>query len=464
MNRTSLFRTALTMMLVACLVVPPRSPLFACSFCESGGPTLSQEIARADVVVVVISRPADAAEKVPNPAEKHDGVPGDDDVRPREVRFQIVRFVKDMPGVQRGDEFPLTVTQPIDGTKRYLLFGFGKPPLIAWDSPKEVADAAVQYLVDSRWAAAEGSARLAFFLPHLSSPEKLVREDAYREFAKTPYKIVKELRGKLDREQLLSLVQNADVTSKLRRLYFTLLGMCGQADDAPLVYSLLERDERPFSESRDALIACYLSLAGAPGLTTIQTRYLTNTQANPRDTSAVLPALRFHMTEEQHLSRDQILTAAHQVLDRPELADHIIPDLIAWEDWTVADKLVKLFKTADQTTAGAIRHQVIHYLKARPYPDSPMLIEELRAVDADAVARAELIAPPVPEPEATAAASADKPVGQITEPVPNASPAGSLVKASYRAVNFFILSAILVAVAIALIAVWFLIRSPRRED
>ena len=32
------------------------------------------------------------------------------------------------------------------------------------------------------------------------------------------------------------------------------------------------------------------------------------------------------------------------MLDRPQLADLVIPDLARWEDWSVMDRLVELFK------------------------------------------------------------------------------------------------------------------------
>ena len=49
------------------------------------------------------------------------------------------------------------------------------------------------------------------------------------------------------------------------------------------------------------------------------------------------------------MPRKRILQGLHHVLERPELADLIIPDLARWEDWSQADRLAQLFKDGDKT-------------------------------------------------------------------------------------------------------------------
>ncbi len=85
----------------------------------------------------------------------------------------------------------------------------------------------------------------------------------------------------------------------------------------------------------DATIACYLTLSGAEGIKLVDSRYFIDKKVDKRHTMAAMKALQFHMTSEDVLPRQQVLDAADHLLDRPNIADLIIDNLIAWEDWTV---------------------------------------------------------------------------------------------------------------------------------
>ena len=84
---------------------------------------------------------------------------------------------------------------------------------------------------------------------------------------------------------------------------------------------------------------------------------------------------------------DRLKQGMRLMLDRPELADLVIPDLARWEDWTITDKLVDLFKNADEKTSW-VRVPVVQYLLANPDPKMEELISELEKIDGDAVRRA----------------------------------------------------------------------------
>jgi hypothetical protein len=54
----------------------------------------------------------------------------------------------------------------------------------------------------------------------------------------------------------------------------------------------------------------------------------------------------------------------------------LIPDLARWEDWTVIDRLVELFKTSNEESSW-VRVPVINYLRACPNPEAAAKIDEL---------------------------------------------------------------------------------------
>jgi hypothetical protein len=75
------------------------------------------------------------------------------------------------------------------------------------------------------------------------------------------------------------------------------------------------------------------------------------------------------------------------LLDRPEVADLVIADLARWKDWTVTDRLVEMFKNANEKTQW-VRVPIVHFLRVNPDPVAKAKIEELRAVDPQSVRRA----------------------------------------------------------------------------
>ena len=74
------------------------------------------------------------------------------------------------------------------------------------------------------------------------------------------------------------------------------------------------------------------------------------------------------------------------MLARPQLADLVIPDLARWEDWSVMQELVQLFKDADDKSSW-VRVPVVNFLRACPQPEAKEYIKELEKIDPAAVKR-----------------------------------------------------------------------------
>ena len=56
----------------------------------------------------------------------------------------------------------------------------------------------------------------------------------------------------------------------------------------------------------------------------------------------------------------ELLGAMRLLLDNPDFADQVVLDLSRWEDWSVLDRLVEMFKKSD--AKGYIRQPVVSYL------------------------------------------------------------------------------------------------------
>jgi hypothetical protein len=220
----------------------------------------------------------------------------------------------------------------------------------------------------------------------------MLARDAYDEFARSPYSTIKDLKKHLDHDRIVNWIKNSEIPVNRRRLYLVLLSVCGDERDVPMLERMLRSEDRQSRSGLDAMIGCYLTLTGAGGMPLIEDLFLKNQQAEYADTYAAIMALRFHGNETDVIPRARILEGLRYMLDRPQLADLVIPDLARWEDWSQIERLVRLFKEADDKSSW-VRVPVVNYLRACPKPEAKDYIKELEKIDPDAVKRANVFLP-----------------------------------------------------------------------
>jgi hypothetical protein len=275
--------------------------------------------------------------------------------------------------------------------KSFLIMGVD-PPKVMWSTPLMLSDRGKGYVPKLLALPAKGAERLSFFQDYLEDDDEMLARDAYDEFAKAPYAAVKSLRDQMKHGQLVSWIRNPDVPASRRRLYLTMLGVCGQPEDIAMLEDMLQSNDRKMKAGLDAMIGCYLTLRGPEGLPLVERLFLKDKKAEYADTYAAIMALRFHGSETDIIPRERILKALQLMLERPQLADLVIPDLARWEDWSVMGRLVKLFKEADDKSSW-VRVPVINYLRACPKPEAANYIVELEKIDPAAVKRANTFFP-----------------------------------------------------------------------
>jgi hypothetical protein len=261
-----------------------------------------------------------------------------------------------------------------------------------WSTPLQLTDRARQYIPELLALPKEGVPRLEFFQQHLEDDDEMLARDAYDEFAKAPYATVIALKAKMDHAKLLEWIQDGDIPASRRRLYLTMLGVCGSDEDLPMLETMLRSDDRKAKAGLDAMIGCYLTLKGADGMPLVEELFLKNEKSEYADTYAAIMALRFHGSETDAVPKKRILEGLRYMLDRPQLADLVIPDLARWEDWESMPRLVQLFKEADEKSSW-VRVPVINYLRACPDEAAAEHIKELEKIDPAAVKRANTFFP-----------------------------------------------------------------------
>ena len=356
-----------------CIFIGQQTIAMACPFCSAVALTLTEQIEQQEVAVV-----AKLIEK-PEPPET-------DTFDFPDGKFEIVGVLKGKKIVNTGMTFKTQVVGVYPVGQKFLIMGQGAPD-IAWTTPMKTTERVFEYLEKIRELPASGPERLAFFQQYFEDKEKILAFDAYDEFAAASYEDLLELRDQMQREQLLEFIKSPKTTINRRRLYFTLLGVCGKPEDIKMLEGLIRSDSRKQQAGLDALVGCYLTLAGKKGLALIEEKFLANEDADYVDLTNVMDALRFHATETDVISTDDIVPVVRTILDHPDHADIVIEDLARWGDWTVVDKLAKRFKELDEDDNWQ-RVPIAAYLLACPTHEATKHIKELEKIEPEAFAKA----------------------------------------------------------------------------
>jgi hypothetical protein len=361
----------------------------ACPFCGSVQSTMAQDVKAADAAVIakIIELPKSSAS---NNGELNVATPM--------AKFEVQEVLKGPADVRslKTVEAPFFDDKPLGG--EYMILGTEQSGL-AWAPPYALTARSRKYVSEIVKLPALGNERLTYFQNYFEDGEDLLKNDSYYEFALAPYAALQTMKPLMQHDKLAEWVQDPNVLVSHRRLYLTMLGVCGTAQDLPMLEKILHSDDPKFKTGLDATVACYLTIKGQDGLPLVENLFLNKKQEEFTDIFSVVMALRF-LGQEDHgpISRDRLVQSMRLVLDHPRLADQAIMDLARWKDWSVMDRLVKLFTSPDQETTTWVRIPVINYLRACPLPRAKAYIEQLRKIDPKSVEQSETLYAVGPDP------------------------------------------------------------------
>lgn len=366
----------------------------ACPFCTAVAQTFTEEIATSDVAIVARLLKAPVA---PDAVDNQTELP--------KATFEVIDILRGEEHMSKVVEVETIYFGKAKVGTMFMVIGVD-PPTLRWSTPLQLTRAGRQYLKNVMKLSPDYKAtdkayaeRLIFFHEYLEHADDMLARDAYDEFARAPYGAVRGIKDRLDHDRLVGWLQDTSIAPNRRRLYFTLLGIAGTENDIELLERMLQSEDRKQRAGLDALIGCYITLKGKDALPLIEDLFLKNEACEYADTYAAIMALRFHGTEGGIVTRQEVLASLRCMLERPKVADLIIPDLARWEDWESMPRLVRLFKEADDKSSW-VRVPVINYLRACPLPKAKEYIAELEKIDPVAVKRARTyFSPPTPDDE-----------------------------------------------------------------
>ena len=340
-----LLRFALPVALIAAFFVA--SPLLACPFCSAPSLTLSEQLAQADAAVLV------------KWVKGEKGTPQ----KAGTTTYEVLEIAPGKGHESLKKEQQITLNAFRNSTPGSLYFLMGtKGTVIEWGTPMEVTEISYNYLIQAPKPEVPTAERLIYFIKYLEFSETLIANDAYAEFANAPYDDIRLHADKFPAEKLRKWVLAEETPATRLGLYGLMLGLCGNAADADLIQKKIAATGDDFRLGIDGVMSGYLLLTGEKGLKLINDTKLKDTKVPFSETYAAMQALRFLWTyAPERVPAEQLKASMRILLDRPELADLVIVDLARWKDWSIQDKLMKLYSDKDYSIP-SIKRAIVRYL------------------------------------------------------------------------------------------------------
>ncbi len=345
-----------------------------CPFCSAVAATFTENIEASQVVVFArLVQPAPEIEV--------------DEMFLPKAEFEISTIHKGKEFVDIGQRFKALLVGKYDVGQMFLVMGVD-PPEIAWSTPLKANQNLMDYIDKLDEIPREGADRLAFFLPYLEHEDAILTYDAYDEFARCKYSDLHDLRDRLDPAVLMKWIADPDVPINRRRLYFTMLGVCGRPEDAEELERLIRSGDREKQAGLDALVASYLTLVGDRGLDVVDECFLKSADADDLQLLSVKAALTFHASEAKILSRERVIQSLRTFLERPAIADAVLPDLSRLEDWDAAERVAKLF---DELETNFQKVMVVQFLQTCPRPEAKTFLQQIEQKAPDVIKKAKFL-------------------------------------------------------------------------
>jgi len=321
-----------------------------CPFCAAPSLTLSEQVAQSDAVVLVQWVEGQKAREV------------DGKRLPSSTTYQVREIVRSAGGsVKKGQKVKLFRYRAAEPGDLFLLLG-SKGINVEWGAPLEVSETSYQYIVQAPAPEAPAQKRLAYFIKFLEFPDRLIANDAYFEFANSPYKDIVGIKELIPRKKVRRWVSSSATPRTRMGLYGLLMGLGGSEKDAELMLKQIATPTGEFRIGFDGVISGYLLLSGEKGLDEID-RLKLKTQFQLDDKGGFLldkngkkkalpfsevfssmQALRFMWTyADGRIAPERLKQSMRILLDQPDLADLAIADLARWKDWSIQDRLMAMY-------------------------------------------------------------------------------------------------------------------------
>jgi hypothetical protein len=213
---------------------------------------------------------------------------------------------------------------------------------------------------------AEWQARATIILPYLEADDPLAAEIAYGELTRTPYRVMRGLKPRLDAAKIRRWIDDPQQSSRLP-VHTLLLGIAGDPNDAAQMekridQALLDRDTKNLS----AMLAADLELRGPSRLDWLQATFFEERQRTLPEIDAALLALSVQGQADGAVPREQVVDAYRAFIQaRKPMAGFVAAELADWEAWDATADYVDIIRS-NSVKDPAGQFAILSYLKSSP--------------------------------------------------------------------------------------------------
>lgn len=194
----------------------------------------------------------------------------------------------------------------------------------------------------------DDDARAAFFVKYLHHDEPLLAKVAATEMSNLPYASLHHVKTELNLAKIREYLNIAGDDGH-RAFFYTLLGLCGENEDAELVEEIVQTMWRSHSAGNlSAVLAAYLEFKGDEAVKNIENLYFKDDQRTLTEIVEAVTALRLHgdtVMPSPKVNQEDVLAAYRVFLtERERLLGLVIEDLIRWQKWEFKEIVTSLSK------------------------------------------------------------------------------------------------------------------------
>ncbi len=255
------------------------------------------------------------------------------------------------------------------------------------------------YLLDLVNFPKERGERMIKLQKYLTDADKVIRADAMNEYAMTDVRDLLKVKEKFDLKRIREILRDPKSEDSVLALNYTLIGICGDETDVPLIMERLTSNDDQQLKRMDALVGSYLMLKKEAGLEFVEKKLFVPAlkEDNWFRFYRVLLALRYHADDGLFISKEKIVPVARHMLGVPNRADIVMGDLTRWKDWDSAKRIMELYRSNTPEINPYFREPAINFMKACKHPEAKEYLEEMKKIDPVAFKNAQNYYSPFPK-------------------------------------------------------------------
>lgn len=349
-NKRAAARWRVGPVLLAALLSLAAPPASACPFCARLGKSLADAVAEADLVI----------EGTLEPAQLEAGTRGTTPVR-------VLRVIKSPTPLTVGAVVTLAryVAASGSGRARRIVFGHWSEGQI---DPYRVIAVTDERLGEYLAGAVDAESlppreRLGYFFHFLEDADPDIAEDAYKEFAKAPFRSVRAARAHYQADRLLGWIADPATPPYRIGLYGLLVGCAGRGSDEGRLAAWIDSEEERFRVGLDGLLAGAALLDPRGGTKRILDILADGKEPFPRRLAAA-SAVRFLLEEVPQIERGAIAQRLVDALAIEDSADLLVDQLRRAEAFALTDRILALAGEGKATRPAPLERALVRFALA----------------------------------------------------------------------------------------------------